>query len=264
MWFKKFWVEVLHPRHHTCGSWGPGPFPQVRAPPGLLARCGRSPSSCCRHVDNSTAVHSDRRSSPGSPLVAPCPSPCRVHGRPVRPAVRDPAGVARIGPREGLGQFLQVSASSALSRAAAGRGRTVNGRCRGPASGRISPTCAHSWGQLLDVSTGSTVADRALTRRNRGSAVHGVPHNCGQRHVDPVPEPRDDPVEPAQQDAPQGATSGAGRVPEETQSRARRRKGNGERTPSSSPLAGSGRASGRGRYWRARLLMRAVSSVTWV
>src|SRR4051812_43133634 len=88
MWFEKFWVEVLHPRHHTCGSWGPGPFSQVRCPPALLARCGRSASSCCRHVDNSTAVHSDRRSSTSTPLVAPCSSPCRVHdGRPVRRVV---------------------------------------------------------------------------------------------------------------------------------------------------------------------------------
>ena len=57
----------------------------------------------------------------------------------------------------------------------------------GPASGRISPTCAHSWGQLLDVSTGSLVADESLSRRNWASAVHGVAHNCGQRHVDVVP-----------------------------------------------------------------------------
>ena len=88
MWFEKFWVEVLHLRHHTCGSWGPGPFPQVRCPPGLLARCGWSAFACCRHVDNSTAVHSDRRSSTSTPLVAPRSSPCRVHdggpGRRVR------------------------------------------------------------------------------------------------------------------------------------------------------------------------------------
>ena len=111
MWFEKFWVEVLHLRHHTCGSWGSGPFPQVSPPPGLLARCGRSPSSCCRHVDNSTAVHSDRRSSPGSPLVAPRPSPCRVHA----PAGGSPDPVAAGGAgrvaRAGRGAYVQVNAS---------------------------------------------------------------------------------------------------------------------------------------------------------
>ena len=96
MWFEKFWVEVLHLRHHTCGSWGPGPFPQVRCPPVLLARCGWSASRWCRHVDNSTAVHSDRCSSTSTPLVAPCSSPCRVHdGRPVR---RVPGNLLRSHP----------------------------------------------------------------------------------------------------------------------------------------------------------------------
>jgi hypothetical protein len=181
MWFEKFWVEVLHLRHHTCGSWGRGPFPQVRCPPGLLARCGWSASVCCRHVDNSTAVHSERRSSTCTPLVAPCSSPCRVHdGRPVRRVV----GL----PRRPIRRTCWSEACRA--RCPVCRHSEVEARRgdRGPVPGRISPTCAHSWGQLLDVSTGSLVDDEPLSRRNWGSAVHGVPHNCGQRHVDPASE----------------------------------------------------------------------------
>ncbi len=114
MWFEKFWVEVLHPRHHTCGSWGPSPFPQVSPPPGLLARCGRSPSSCCRHVDNSTVVHSDRRSSPGSPLVAPRPSPCRVHAPLAYPPTAGTAGRAESVATGGWVAYLQVTGPSRL------------------------------------------------------------------------------------------------------------------------------------------------------
>jgi hypothetical protein len=60
VWFENTWRYVLHPRHHACGSWGPGPSAQVRCQMPLLARCGPVTVVLCRHVDNSTSVHRHR------------------------------------------------------------------------------------------------------------------------------------------------------------------------------------------------------------
>jgi hypothetical protein len=213
--------------------------------------------------------------SPGCPPFVPMPCARR---RARTPGPRPPSDRTARKPR------------SAPESLATTRPQACDVRRPGPVSGRISPTCAHSWGQLLDVSTGSSIDDESLSRRNWASAVHGVAHNCGQRHVDVVPEaagrPRrwcatgraGRPRPPSDEAGPEsppgrceggrvGAGDGTGTIHAERgpgrRDDALSATGGGGR-PRPLTLAGSGRASRRGRYCRARLLMRAVSSVTWV
>jgi hypothetical protein len=66
----------------------------------LLADCGRSPSSCCRHVDISTVVHRHHQPSTICPRLPPCPSPGRTQfaeeSSPGRARVRKFAAEAQV------------------------------------------------------------------------------------------------------------------------------------------------------------------------
>jgi hypothetical protein len=90
VWFKDSSGQLPHPRHHRCGSWGPGPFVLLRVPMGLLAGCGRSAAGLCRHVDISTVVHRGRSPSTCCPLDLPARSPPRA------PTATDDRGDATV------------------------------------------------------------------------------------------------------------------------------------------------------------------------
>ena len=304
MWFKKFWVEVLHLRHHTCGSWGPGPFAQVRCPPGLLARCGRSASFLL-----STRGQLDRRAQ--RPLVRPPPLPWLP---PVRPhAVCTAAGPCVRSSWHSAHRIGGNRRSAARVRGAGVPSAAVPDVGPSPDRhrARISPTCAHSWGQLLDESTGSPVDDE-LRRVGTGLPLSTGLHTTVDSDMSTWSRRQaDDLVGRAQPDAPQAIDRWRGSRPPSTARVATEAGPEGPRGsdpgPRSRPLSGrrrhavpqgeplcadGGRRGGPGGsrgerrdglsaagerhvaavsvrrttecHCRARLLMRAVSSVTWV
>ena len=271
MWFEKFWVEVLHLRHHTCGSWGSGPFAQVRCPPGLLARCGWSASFCCRHVDNSTAVHSDRRSSTSTPLVAPCSSPCHVHGgRPLDLVVRERIDSFRRKARSvTCAPVFRSSPSCRDIRRAGIADRHRDGSpqpvhipgdnfstCR-PDRRSMTSLCRVGTGVPLSTELHTTVDSDMSTRSRRqpecdvGGAQPDAPDDLDRVLQQPPP-----PSTARVATTPRGSRRAGPQGPRGEPEAGSEQSGNG-----SWPRCGP---EDRGHHCRARLLMRAVSSVTWV
>src|SRR5688572_27671193 len=138
----------------------------------LLARCGAATGvllSTCGRIDRraqgSSVLHP---LSPSHPLPVPRECPGRS-GRSTRYHVLDRSCLVNALVREGI----DVRAGQLEARGRTSAGGRPSGR---PAPGwnTISPTCAHSWGQLLDLSTQVTVRRVLTTRRHGAAAVHTV------------------------------------------------------------------------------------------
>jgi hypothetical protein len=215
---------------------------QVSPRPGLLARCGERASSCCRHVDNSTAVHRVAVPSTLSPWSTHGRSPGPVGGDGARPVLRTSFRRVVRRPRRSAAR----SASDRLPTATREQ-PAVSVTSRDLARTRPSPVCAHSWGQLLDESTRNGLVNVPP----RGSPeVSGL--STGLPPVVDESTPRTRRVSSAVR------TRG---------DEVRRRLGGSRRHPARQnddfpEHVGAGKPSAA--YWRARLLMRAVSSVTCV
>ena len=137
-----------HLRHHWCGSWGIRPSAQVSPEVGLLARCGGRPGvllstrgqldGCApgrRDVHPFSPVHPRAIPRPGGPT----PTTTGCSATPSPPLRGVVAGQAPVRDQR--------------SRTASSRRRLAQVTRRDLAHTRPSPDCAHSWGQLLDVST---------------------------------------------------------------------------------------------------------------
>ena len=168
---------------------------------------------CCRLVDISTAVHRSAASSTRCPRSVPA----------LPPAHPQAAGREHIC----TGQRAGPRPSGAI------------GRMPRRAT-RSSPTCAHSWGQLLYLSTVEWPFTHPTPRYQAPSAAQPLSLPVDKATGDVMERP-----------APCRAPPRAGERMERLRCRAR-----GERSEAWG-AAGSF-------YWRARLLIRAVSSVTWV
>jgi hypothetical protein len=205
---------------------------------GLLARCGVATGvllSTCGRLDRraqeASIVHD---LSPASPRLIPsrCPGP---PGRKWRyPGLQQGLSVKGLVNR-GIDVRAPWFEARARSLTHPGPGRLE--RSRGD---EISPTCAHSWGQLLDLSTLVTIR-RTMTTRRHPAAV--------------LPSYRRTPVDKSTRRRVLSRRVWAGGL----------RAGVTQRLGSAGERHLAAVSSGgRQSHCRARLLMRAVSSVTWV
>jgi hypothetical protein len=236
----------------------------VRPRIDLLADCGWSASSCCRHVDISTVVHRRLAVSTPCPLCLPAGSPGRAQG----PQVTARGNRARSA---GAAASLQVSGPS---------GPPTPMRCttraRAPMTGRDptgtrSPQPVHIPGDNFSMcrrrSPAGTPLATAFDESNpcvdfcpRVWTTTGTttPSSSGRHRGQRLCRPPDDTAAMEHSWIEQG-TARSGRVgpegPRRNDSAAQRRSGR--------PLEAV-RSGGPRCHCLARLLMRAVSSVTCV
>jgi hypothetical protein len=189
MWFENSSRELPHPRHHWCGSWGSRLFAQVSAEVDMLADCGCSDRPCCRHVDISTSVHTDRRLSTCCPLVPPVPVPRSCARR--RRRRRDPTGprgtTARPAARPGGGpgrHGAHTTRSATCGRRGGGQGATALPR-RGVTTrevvGTRYPQTVHIPGDNSSTSRPQAGRPARLSPDEaRHDAMHTVAHRCGE------------------------------------------------------------------------------------
>ena len=204
----------------------------------LLARCG-----AVTGVLLSTCGRIDRRAQ-GSSLLHPL-SPSHPPSVPSECPGRSSRSTRYRGLRRGcrgnvlVGEGIDVGAGQFEARGRTAAGGVPRGHSS-PGGITISPTCAHSWGQLLDLSTLVTVRRSLATRRHEASGVH-------MSRSPPV----DKSTSPSSCRAEWGPEAPRAGVTQ-------RLNAPGERH------VAAVRSGGPRCHCRARLLMRAVSSVTWV
>jgi hypothetical protein len=145
---------------------------------GMLANCGWSAFSCCRHVDISTAVHRRRRPSTRCPLRLPWLSPAIP-----RPP---PAGIVRtVGQRPRNGRKPRSGAVwMAMQRIAPGpapeRDRSAAVTSSDPAATR-SPQAVHIPGDNFSMCRPRSPSEGAWSPACvPRSAVPAAVHGCGQ------------------------------------------------------------------------------------
>ena len=158
---------------------GIGPLRAAQRPNGPVGRCGWSASSCCRHVDNSTAVHRGRRPSTPCPLSRPRSVPRRV-----------PRSVAAGRRRcRGLGRDGRAAIRAGQRAVTAGR-RSKRAAIRAPAAGQVTGRDPASTRDLPNLCTflGTTSrrVDHGHRPRHRPQATATASHGVDTRLSDAV------------------------------------------------------------------------------